>query len=167
MFTGDRSGDWLYRAMHRAGLANQPTSVSRSDGLRLKDAYVSAIIRCAPPANKPTPQERDNCLPYLAEEMELLRRICVIITLGEFAWDGVHRLLDRQGLTPDTRVKFSHGASCIIHPYTVIASYHPSQQNTFTGRLTESMLDDVFRMALTTVATSARRGRETITRQTR
>jgi uracil-DNA glycosylase family 4 len=153
MFTGDRSGDWLYRAMHRAGLANQPTSVSRSDGLRLKDSYVTAIVRCAPPANKPTPQERDNCLPYLAEEMELLRRICVIITLGKFAWDGVQRLLSRQGLTPDTRVKLSPAASCMIHPYTVIASYHPSQQNTFTGRLTESMLDDVFRMALTTVAT--------------
>lgn len=152
MFTGDRSGDWLYRAMHRAGLANQPASINRDDGLALNEAYVTAVVRCAPPANKPTPGERDNCLPYLAEEMKLLNRLRVIIALGEFAWDGVHRSLRSQGHTPNVRTKFAHGAKCAFGPYTAIASYHPSQQNTFTGRLTESMLDEVFRMARSAIA---------------
>jgi uracil-DNA glycosylase family 4 len=147
MFTGDRSGDWLYRAMHRARLANKPNSVDRKDGLKLIDSYVTAIVRCAPPANKPTTQERDNCLPFLADEMRLLRKVRVIIALGKFAWDGLHRSLLAHGHESSTRTLFAHGATTTIGPYRLIASYHPSQQNTFTGRLTESMLDSVFRKA--------------------
>lgn len=148
MFTGDRSGDWLYRAMHRAGLANKPASVDRNDGLKLVDSYVTAIVRCAPPANKPTPEERDNCLPFLADEMRLLRNVRVIIALGKFAWDGVHRSLTDQRHTIDKCVPFTHGATTTIGRYCLMASYHPSQQNTFTGRLTEPMLDEIFRKAL-------------------
>ena len=148
MFTGDRSGDWLYRAMHRAGLANKPTSLHRDDGLKLTDAYVTAIVRCAPPANKPLREERDNCLPFLADEMRLLRNVRVIIALGGFAWDGLHRSLTDQGYAIDNRIPFAHGATTTIGPYCLIASYHPSQQNTFTGRLTEQMLDEIFRRAV-------------------
>ncbi len=148
MFTGDRSGDWLYRAMHRAGLANKPTSLHRDDGLKLTDAYVTAIVRCAPPANKPLREERDNCLPFLADEMRLLRNVRVIIALGGFAWDGLHRSLTDQGYAIGNRIPFAHGATTTIGPYCLIASYHPSQQNTFTGRLTEQMLDEIFRRAV-------------------
>jgi uracil-DNA glycosylase family 4 len=147
MFTGDRSGDWLYRAMHRAGLASKPTSISRDDGLELHDAYVTAVVRCPPPLNKPSPPERDNCLPYLVSEIRVLSRIRVMIALGSFAWDGVHRALSTLGHPAHPKMRFAHGATTEIGPYLLFASYHPSQQNTFTGRLTEPMLDRVFRLA--------------------
>jgi uracil-DNA glycosylase family 4 len=148
MFTGDRSGDWLYAALHRAGLANQPTAVSSDDGLELKNAWVSAVVRCAPPANKPLPAERDACVGYLARELMLLDRVRVVVALGAFAWDGVLRTLaphDRAALRPKPR--FGHGAETPIGPLTMIGSYHPSQQNTFTGKLTEAMLDTVLARA--------------------
>jgi uracil-DNA glycosylase family 4 len=139
VFTGDRSGDWLFGSLYRTGFANQPTSVSADDGLRLSDAFVAAAVRCAPPANKPLPSERDNCLPYAAEELELLRP-AVIVCLGAFAWDAACRLY---GLRP--RPRFGHGAEFEIDDGPVLlGTYHPSQQNTFTGKLTEPMLDAVF-----------------------
>jgi uracil-DNA glycosylase len=148
MFTGDRSGDWLYAALHRAGMANQPTSVGADDGLRLKGAYISAIVRCAPPANKPTIAERDECIPYLAEELALLERVRVIVCLGAFAWDGALRVLARAGqATPRPKPRFGHEAEAAVGPYSLLGSFHPSQQNTFTGKLTEPMLDAVFARA--------------------
>ena len=139
VFTGDRSGDWLFGSLYRTGFANQPTSVSADDGLRLSDAFVAAAVRCAPPANKPLPSERDNCLPYAAEELELLRP-AVVVCLGAFAWDAACRLY---GLRP--RPRFGHGAEFEIDDGPVLlGTYHPSQQNTFTGKLTEPMLDAVF-----------------------
>ena len=146
VFTGDRSADWLYAAMHRAGLANQAESVHVDDGLRLSDAFVTAAVRCAPPANKPTPHERDNCLPYAAEELSLLPRVRVIVCLGGFAWDAALRVT-RSAASP--RPKFGHGAERRLEDgRTLIGCYHPSQQNTFTGRLTEEMLDAVFSRAV-------------------
>ncbi len=147
VFTGDRSGDWLFAALHRAGYANQPTSTHRDDGLRLTDCYVAACVRCAPPANKPTPEERDNCLPYLAEELRLLRRVRVLLCLGSFAWDGARRVLGLLGPAPVRKRPFGHGAEAAAAPYVLLGSYHPSQQNTFTGRLTARMLDDVLKRA--------------------
>jgi len=148
IFTGDRSGDWLFRALHRAGFANQPESVSRDDGLRLTGCYVAAVNRCAPPGNRPSPEERDNCLPYLVRELELLAEVRVIVTLGSFAWDGVLRALRARGVeVPRPKPRFGHGAEAEIGPYRVLGSYHPSQQNTFTGKLTEEMLDAVFERA--------------------
>ncbi len=145
IFTGDRSGDWLYGAMHRAGLANQPTSEHANDGLRLLNAYVTAVVRCAPPDNKPTTVERDECIPYLATEVGLIDRASVIVALGSFAWDGALRALRQRGHeTPRPKPKFGHGAEAEVGPYTLVGSFHPSQQNTFTGRLTEPMLDAVF-----------------------
>ena len=144
IFTGDRSGDFLFAALHRAGLANQPTSVARDDGLRLSDAYIAAVNRCAPPANKPTPTERDNCLPYLAGQIAALDRLTVIVCLGAFAWDGVLRALSANGHEARPRPQFGHGARAHVRRYLLIGSFHPSQQNTFTGRLTSQMLDDVF-----------------------
>jgi uracil-DNA glycosylase family 4 len=142
IFTGDRSGDWLFAALHRAGFANQPTSGHRDDGLRLIDAYITAVVHCAPPANKPTPQERDNCLPYLERELRLLPWR-VIVALGSFAYDGVCRAL---GLRQ--RRAFGHGVEASLDDGRVIlGSYHPSQQNTQTGRLTREMLDAVFARA--------------------
>jgi uracil-DNA glycosylase family 4 len=142
VFTGDRSGDWLFGSLYRTGFANQPTSTHAGDGLRLEDAFVAAAVRCAPPANKPLPAERDNCLPYAAEELHLLRP-AVIVCLGAFAWDAACRL---HGLRP--RPRFGHGAE---HPIeggpVLLGTYHPSQQNTFTGKLTEPMLDAVFAKA--------------------
>ena len=143
MFTGDRSGDWVFAALHRAGYANQPTSTSADDGLRLFGAYVAAAVRCAPPANKPTPAERDACLPYLVREMEVLDSVGVVVALGRFAYDVVAGLL---GLRP--RPSFGHGVEVdLADGRTIICSYHPSQQNTFTGRLTEEMFDAVFTRA--------------------
>jgi uracil-DNA glycosylase family 4 len=143
VFTGDRSGDWLYRALWRSGFANQPTSRSVDDGLRLDDAYVAAAVRCAPPANRPTPQERDRCLPYLRRELSLLTGLEVIVVLGRFAHDAVSGLL---GLRP--RPRFDHLA---VHRLpeqpALVCSYHPSQQNTFTGKLTEPAFDAVFAAA--------------------
>jgi len=145
MFTGDRSGDWLYAALHRAGYANRPEAVGPDDGLRLHGAYVSAVVRCAPPANRPTPAERDNCLPYLARELELLERCQAIVALGGFAWDGTLRALRALGHEiPRPRPRFGHGAEADIGGWKLLGCYHPSQQNTFTGRLTEPMLDQVF-----------------------
>src|SRR5690349_1395874 len=146
-FTGDRSGDWLFAALHRAGFANQPTSTHRNDGLRLTNCYVTACVRCAPPGNRPTDGERDNCLAYLAEELRLLNRVRVILCLGTFAWDGVIRVLRSQGYFPTRKPPFGHGAEAPAEPYTLLGSYHPSQQNTFTGRLTRPMLNGVLRRA--------------------
>ena len=145
IFTGDRSGDWLYAALHRAGFANQPRSVSRDDGLALRDAYVSAVVRCAPPDNKPTIDERDRCRPYLVEEVRLLGRVRVFVALGGFAFANVLRVLRSAGERPDATPRFGHGAVAKLDSgRVVIGCYHPSQQNTFTGRLTEKMLDQVF-----------------------
>jgi uracil-DNA glycosylase len=148
VFTGDRSGDWLYASLHRAGFANQARSEHRDDGLRLLAAYVTAVNRCAPPGNRPTPTERDNCLPYLVEELRLLDRARVIVALGSFAWDGSLRALGDLGQgIPRPKPRFGHGAEAVVGRYSLIGSYHPSQQNTFTGRLTEAMLDDLFARA--------------------
>jgi uracil-DNA glycosylase family 4 len=148
MFTGDRSGGWLYAALHRAGYANRPDSTGRDDGLRLSDAYVTAVVRCAPPANRPSPAERDDCLPYLSRELSLLERCRTIVALGAFAWDGALRALRRIGCeTPRPRPRFGHGAEAAIADWLLIGCYHPSQQNTFTGRLTEPMLDAVLARA--------------------
>jgi uracil-DNA glycosylase family 4 len=147
IFTGDRSGDFLFAALHRAGFANQPTSVARDDGLRLSDAYIAAVNRCAPPANKPTPTERDNCLPYLAGQIAALARLRLIVCLGAFAWDGTLRALSANGNKTASRPRFGHGARAQVGRYLLIGSFHPSQQNTFTGRLTPGMLDDVFAAA--------------------
>jgi uracil-DNA glycosylase len=145
VFTGDRSGDWLFAALWRAGYANQPTSRHRDDGLVLSDCYVTAAVRCAPPANKPTPDERDRCASYLARELDLLDRLRVVVVLGQFALDACCRVL---GVKP--RPRFGHLAEYSVvlaweqRPLTILCSFHPSQQNTFTGKLTEAMLDAVF-----------------------
>jgi uracil-DNA glycosylase family 4 len=143
VFTGDRSGDWVFRALWKAGFANQPTSVAAGDGLALTGAWVAAVVRCAPPANKPTPEERDRCLPYLARELALLPEVRVVVALGQFAYDNACRLF---GVRP--RPRFGHGVEVPISTgRTLICSYHPSQQNTFTGTLTEPMFDAVFSRA--------------------
>jgi uracil-DNA glycosylase family 4 len=149
MFTGDRSGDWLYAALHRAGLANQPTAVSRDDGLRLRDVYIAAVVRCAPPANKPTPEERDNCLPYLERELEILDRVRVVVALGKFGWDGFLRAAAAIGVpTPRPKPAFGHGAEAPLDDrLTLLGMFHPSQQNTFTGKLTVPMTDAVLARA--------------------
>ena len=147
VFTGDRSGEWLYRALHRAGFANQPRSTDRDDGLALRDCWVTVCVRCAPPDNKPSPAERDACLPFLVDELRLLRRARLLVCLGGFAWDGALR-----ALAATARPKFAHGAEAAVGDFTLLGSYHPSQQNTFTGRLTEPMLDAVFARARVLVA---------------
>ena len=148
VFTGDRSGDWLYASLHRAGFANQARSERRDDGLRLRAAYVTAVNRCPPPGNRPTPAERDNCLPYLVEELRLLERAGVLVALGSFAWEGALRALrELEQEIPRPKPRFGHGAEALIGGYMLVGCYHPSQQNTFTGRLTEAMLDDVFARA--------------------
>lgn len=148
VFTGDRSGDWLFAALHRAGLANQPVSISVDDGLRLRDCWVTAVNRCPPPANKPSPVERDNCLPYLARELRLLRGVSVLVALGSFGWDGALRGLAAIGVErPTPKPRFGHGAEADVGPYRLLGCFHPSQQNTFTGKLTEPMMDAVFARA--------------------
>jgi uracil-DNA glycosylase family 4 len=148
MFTGDRSGEWLYAALHRAGLSNRAASERRDDGLRLRDAYVTAVNRCPPPANRPTPAERDNCLPYLARELALLKRARVLIALGAFAWDGALRALrELSHEIPRPRPRFGHGAEVEVGPFMLLGCFHPSQQNTFTGRLTEAMMDAILARA--------------------
>jgi uracil-DNA glycosylase family 4 len=154
IFTGDRSGDWLFGAIHRAGLSNQPTSVRAGDGLRLRGTWVTAVNRCAPPQNRPTTEERDNCLPYLVRELRLLRRARVLVALGSYAWAGALLALRELGAEiPRPRPRFGHGAETGIHTtdprreWSLVGCFHPSQQNTFTGRLTEPMLDAVFARA--------------------
>jgi uracil-DNA glycosylase family 4 len=148
VFTGDRSGDWLFSALFRAGYANQPTSTHRHDGLVLSGCYISAAVRCAPPANKPTGEERDRCAPFLGREIDLLTDLRVIVVLGQFALDACCRLL---GVRP--RPRFGHLAEATVdpggrsRPLTLLCSFHPSQQNTFTGKLTEAMFDAVFARA--------------------
>jgi uracil-DNA glycosylase family 4 len=154
IFTGDRSGDFLFPALHRAGFANQPVSTHAGDGLALRDLYVGAVNRCAPPDNRPTPAERDTCLPYLGRELELLADVRVVIALGAFAWDGFLRaaaaLGHGAGIRP--RPRFGHAAEVAVGPYALLGSFHVSQQNTFTGRLTEAMLDRVLERARTLAA---------------
>jgi uracil-DNA glycosylase family 4 len=145
IFTGDRSGDWLFASLHRTGFANQPTSVARGDGLRLRGARITAVVHCAPPANKPATDERDRCLAYLVREIELLPELRVFVTLGSFAWDGLLRALREHGDAPATRARFGHAVRVDLPSGRVILGcYHPSQQNTFTGKLTEPMIDAVF-----------------------
>ncbi len=148
MFTGDRSGEWLYAALFRAGYANRPLSEARGDGLRLNDAYVTAVVRCAPPANKPSPAERDRCLAYLVRELDALADCRVIVALGAFAWDGAIRAMNALGSeSPRPKPRFGHGAEASVGRWELLGCYHPSQQNTFTGRLTETMLDQVLSRA--------------------
>ena len=143
VFTGDRSGDWLYRAMHKAGLASQPESISRDDGLTLHNAWVTSAVRCAPPANKPTPGERKKCSSFLARELSYLDNVKVIICLGSFSFQAI---CDELKIRP--RPKFGHGVVVSHTKYKIVCSYHPSQQNTFTGKLTEKMFDSIFKTAL-------------------
>jgi uracil-DNA glycosylase family 4 len=149
VFTGDRSGDWLFAALHRAGFASQPTSTHMSDGLALTDVWVTASVKCAPPDNKPLPAERDACFPFAVAELAALPNLRAMVCLGKFAWDNALRLLRSAGYTvPQPAPVFGHAAQACIEPgLTLIGSYHPSQQNTFTGRLTEPMLDAVFTAA--------------------
>lgn len=150
VFTGDRSGDFLYAALHRAGFANQPTSVHADDGLELRDVWVTAAVRCAPPQNKPTPAERDACLPFSVRELELLTGVRVIVCLGAFAWAAGLRLLEARGASlPRPRPRFGHGVEVHMaapHP-ALLGCFHPSQQNTFTGKLTEEMIDEALARA--------------------
>jgi uracil-DNA glycosylase family 4 len=147
IFTGDRSGEWLFRALHRAGFANQPHSVSREDGLRLIGAFVTAAVRCAPPANRPTPEERDTCSGYLVRELAVLQP-AVIVVLGSFGYEAVWRALRANGVAvPSPRPRFGHGVEVQTGGPVIVCSFHPSQQNTFTGKLTEAMLDAVFARA--------------------
>jgi len=148
MFTGDRSGDWLYGALHRAGFANQPRATAVDDGLELQDVFVSAAVRCAPPANKPTVQERDACRPWLDEELNLLAQLRVVVVLGSFSYIQALKVLGDRGLdVPKPRPRFGHGVEVDLGALTLIASYHPSQQNTFTGKLTEPMFDGIWQRA--------------------
>jgi uracil-DNA glycosylase family 4 len=148
IFTGDRSGDWLFAALWRAGLANQPESRARDDGLRLNDCYVTAAVRCAPPLNRPLPAERDRCAPYLVRELELLTSVRVIVCLGGFAWDAALRMRAALGEpVPRPKPRFGHGAELEAERWPLLGCYHPSQQNTFTGRLTEPMIDAVMARA--------------------
>jgi uracil-DNA glycosylase family 4 len=145
MFTGDESGNWLFRALHRAGFASQPESVHRYDGLRLTDCYITATLRCAPPKNKPTREEILRCQPFLDNEITLLRDVRVVVGLGKVGFDAALEAFRRGGkIDYARRPAFAHGATYHLGPCTFIASYHPSQQNTYTGRLTRPMLDSVF-----------------------
>ena len=149
VFTGDRSGSFLFGALHWAGLANQAASTHRGDGLRLRNAFVSATVRCAPPANKPTTEERENCRVYLETELDLLADVRMVIALGGYAWSQVVRICRARGDLPSpTPVRFGHGAEVKLGDRTLLGSYHPSQQNTFTGRLTPAMLDAVMDRAI-------------------
>jgi uracil-DNA glycosylase family 4 len=151
VFTGDASGDFLFAAMHAVGLANQTTSRSADDGLELIGGYVAAAVRCAPPANKPLPSERDNCAPFLARELALLSEVRVLVALGAYGWQAALRaVVDVAGedAVPRPRPRFGHGAEARIGPYTLIGTYHPSQQNTFTGKLSRPMLEKVLTRAV-------------------
>ena len=148
MFTGDRSGDWLYRALHKAGFANQPMSENRTDGLRLRNCRITAAAHCAPPDNKVTPEELANCQPYLLDELTRMPRLRVVICLGQIGFKAYLKARTALGMSnPKPLPKFGHGSRDELDGITLIGSYHPSQQNTFTGRLTEPMLDRVFDLA--------------------
>ena len=147
MFTGDRSGDFLYASLHRTGFANQPTSVDTGDGLTLRNAFITAAVRCAPPANKPEPDERDRCRPFLERELELLATASVFVTLGSFAYEALWRVLGVHHALPKPRPKFGHALEVETTVGTILGCFHPSQQNTFTGKLTEPMIDAVFERA--------------------
>jgi uracil-DNA glycosylase family 4 len=149
VFTGDRSADFLYAGLHRAGFANQPISVSVDDGLEVTGAWVTAAVRCAPPANKPTPEERDTCLGWMRQELALLPSVRILVCLGQFAWDAALRV---RAPMPRPKPRFGHGAEARHGPFQLLGCFHPSQQNTFTGRLTPSMLDDVLERAKTLAA---------------
>jgi uracil-DNA glycosylase family 4 len=151
VFTGDRSGEWLYRALHRVGLARLPVSTHRDDGQELVDAYITAAVRCAPPANKPTPAERETCRPFLERELAALHEARVYVALGAFAYEALSGVI---GLRP--RPRFGHGVEVPLSAWrTVLCSFHPSQQNTFTGKLTQDMLDAVFQRALVLASAAA------------
>ena len=153
MFTGDASGDFLWRALHDVGLANQPEGRRADDGLRLRGVRITAAVRCAPPANRPTPLEQATCRPYLERELALLPELRVIVALGGLAWDAVLRSVRGLAHTiPSPKPRFAHGAEDRIGPYWLLGTYHPSQQNTFTGRLTPSMLEAVLVRAMTLAA---------------
>jgi uracil-DNA glycosylase len=148
IFTGDASGDFLWTALHAAGLSNRADSRRADDGLELIDVLVAAAVRCAPPANKPTIDERNNCAPYLVRELAILDRVRVIVPLGQYAWDSALRTIGALGhRVPVPRPRFGHGAEATVVPYVLLGSYHPSQQNTFTGKLTAPMLEEVLRRA--------------------
>ncbi len=150
MFTGDRSGDWLYRALYRGGFATQPEATSRHDGQRLRGAYITAVVRCVPPANRPTAQERRECRSWLEAELDMLGNVEVVVALGGVAFTQMLHILDARGApVPRPRPAFRHGAEVDMRPQgpLLLGSYHPSQQNTFTGRLTEEMLDAIFTRA--------------------
>jgi uracil-DNA glycosylase family 4 len=147
IFTGDRSGDFLFAALDRAGMATRPVSERPGDGTDLIGVYIAAVNRCAPPDNKPTTEERDQCLPYLVRELELLTDMRAIVALGAYAWDGVLRALAIRGHRVRPRPAFAHGAAVRVGPYVLVGSFHPSQQNTFTRRLTPAMLDAVLETA--------------------
>ena len=154
MFTGDRSGEWLYRALHKSGYASQPASVSKNDGLELNDCYITATARCAPPQNKLFPEEMRNCRPFLLDELRLLKNIRVVVGLGKVAFDATYDSFRELGWTSlAKRPAFSHGAVVALNDrVTFLGSYHPSQQNTFTGKLTEKMFDAVFRKSRSLLA---------------
>ena len=159
IFTGDESGNWLYAALHRTGFANQPTSVDRGDGLRLRDAFVTAVVRCAPPANRPTPPEIVTCRRWLLGERGQLTRVCVVVTLGKVAHDGFLAAERARGVEiPRPLPRFGHGAEHMLPTgTTVLSSYHPSQQNTFTGKLTRPMFDAIFARARALLGSPPRR----------
>jgi uracil-DNA glycosylase family 4 len=158
VFTGDRSGDFLFAALHRAGLANQPTSTGPADGLAINGAYVAAAVRCAPPGNRPLPDERDRCAPFLHREIVLLPELRVVVALGAFAWTAALRALDAvAGPIRRPLPRFGHGAEVAAGPWTLLGAFHPSQQNTFTGRLTPAMLDAVLERAREILAAAAAR----------
>jgi len=161
VFTGDRSGDWLYEALHRYGFANQATSQHRDDGLALSDCYIGAAVRCAPPGNRPAPKEFEACRPFLKEELRLLGKVRVVVALGKIAFDHYLKACRETGLTvPSPLPTFGHG---IVHPLpwgtTLVGSYHPSQQNTFTGKLSRPMFHRVFAIARRLLALPKRSGR--------
>jgi uracil-DNA glycosylase family 4 len=150
VFTGDNpggSGELLFAALHRAGYSRRPRSIGPADDLRLDDCYIAAVNRCAPPANKPTTEERDACLPFLVRELRLLSEVRVVLALGGYAWDAILRVLAGASHRASPKPRFGHGAEAVVGPYTLLGCYHPSQQNTFTGRLTADMLDEVLARA--------------------
>ena len=165
VFTGDASGDFLWAALHRAGLADRPASRQADDGLTLTGAHVAAAVRCAPPANKPTIEERDTCAPFLVRELGLLTEVRVVVALGAFGWDAALRAMSALGHEERPKPAFGHGAEASVGPYMLLGSYHPSQQNTFTGRLTAPMFDAVLARAraLSTADQAWPTNRETVT----